>query len=82
MKVQRRHRPHSMMGNPIVIDNRGFPRVQLWVGEGRPGQKLVLLFSAGLPVEVQRRRRPHSMMGKPILIDNRGFPRVQLWGGG
>ena len=30
-------RPHRMMGNPILIDNRGFRRAQLWGGEkGRP----------------------------------------------
>ena len=37
MEVQRRRRPHRMMGNPILFDNRGFPRAQLWGGgEGRP----------------------------------------------
>ena len=34
MEVQRRRRPHRMMANQIVkpIDNRGFPRAQLWGG--------------------------------------------------
>ena len=38
MEVQRRRRPHRMMGNPILFDNRGFPRAQLWGVEGRAGQ--------------------------------------------
>ena len=36
MEGQRRRRPHSMMGNPILIDNGGFLRAQR-VG-GRVGQ--------------------------------------------
>ena len=36
MEGQRRRRPHSMMGNPILIDNRGFLRAER-VG-GRVGQ--------------------------------------------
>ena len=47
MEVQRRRRPHSMMGNPIVKDNKGFLRVQLWGGgKGRPKTGPVVLSRA------------------------------------
>ena len=47
MEVQRRRRPHSMMGNLILIDNRGFPRAQLrGGGGGRPKTEPVVLTRA------------------------------------
>ena len=47
MELQRRRRPHSMMGNLILIDNTGFLRAQLrGGGKGRPKTGPVVLSRA------------------------------------